>query len=121
MPHVRHKLHLGRRKRIVLGEPQLRGEHTAFKWRAFGPLDQRFPHKHVVFVYGARRDALGWVVEKCLVLFEEPLGSRRRHCSLVVAGRGSGERRGRCGVYADVLFFLLRRYGVGKPEWRDGV
>jgi len=61
MPHLRHKLHLGRRKRIVLWKAQFSGEDAAFKRCVFGALDQRFPDEHVVFVYGAGGYALGWV------------------------------------------------------------
>jgi len=61
MPHLGNKLHLGRRKRIVLWKAQFSGEDAAFKRRVFWALDQRFPDEHVIFVYGSGGYTLGRV------------------------------------------------------------
>ena len=88
MPDFAHETHLWRRQRIVLRELELCVEHAAFKRRALGPLNQRFPQKHVIFGDGPCGDALGRVCHKPPVLFEQPFAGRGGHqeCAGVEGG-----------------------------------
>lgn len=81
MPHpATYKLHRRRRKRVVLGEIQLRSKDAAFKRRALRTLDERFPVEHIVFRHGSRGDAIGRVRRQILVFMEQTLLCHRgRH------------------------------------------
>ena len=89
MPQVHQELHLRWRKWIVLRKLQLRGEHAAFEGGVLGPLDQGFPHEHIILRHWASGDALGRVRRETPVFLEETLGCggcHGRHASVDVAG-----------------------------------
>lgn len=95
MPHApTQELHGGRTQRVILGESELRGEHTPFERGPLGPLDQRLPVEHVVLRDGPRGDALRRGGGEVAVLVEEAfLGYGRRHFSgdiVLLRLRGSG-------------------------------
>lgn len=71
MPHVSEKLHRRRRQRIVLGELELCGKHSALKGSSLGALDEAFPVQQVVLGDGAGGDAFGRVVCESAVFLEE--------------------------------------------------
>lgn len=71
MPDSAEKLHRRRHKRVVFRKLELGRENAAFERGAIRSFDQRFPDEHVVFVDGARGDAIGWVVGEVFVLLEE--------------------------------------------------
>jgi len=74
MPQLARKPHTRRRERIVLWKLQLGREDAAFEGCAFGPLDQRFPDEHVVFVDWACGYSFRGVVGEVFVFLEEAFG-----------------------------------------------
>jgi len=73
VPNVALELHSRRHERVVLWEFELGGEDAAFVGSSFGALDHGFPEEEVIFVDGARGDALWWVGGEVFVLLEEAL------------------------------------------------
>ena len=94
MPDLAEELHLGRVERVVFGELELGGEDTAFKGRAFGPLDQRLPREEIVFVHRTRSDAVGRRGEEGFVFGKEAFRRHARGHTFVGVGTQGVRDRG---------------------------